>query len=222
MASTKTVTIGYAGTLSGYTPVKNTKGIIPVVRRYFWTYNHNHVNSNTRSGYYLINAVKKLKERFPLDAERLSIQLWGNIDPINSHQISELGVEDILNVEGFISKEDSIKKMADCDMLLLPLEMSNLGNETLFIPGKLFDLLKIGKPILALAEQSDCRRIIERANLGVFAKPNDPDDIARVLKYSIHNIDHIRNSRKPNMEYISEFSSTNITRQFVTIFNSIR
>ena len=63
--------------------------------------------------------------------------------------------------------------------MFLPLETAA---DPLFIPGKVFDYLQRGKPVLVLGPESDCTRILDRAGLGIRVDAEDTPGVAAKLK----------------------------------------
>lgn len=219
----KYLTIGYAGTLGYYHPDSENKTLkfLGKLGNYFWTYNHNYVDKSTRSAYYLFKALKILLEKEPNYADTIRVNLWGNIHSGNQKQVSALGLSNIVNISSHLPKEESFRKLKSCDLLFLPLEHGKNGKETLFIPGKLYELLEIGKPILALVENSDCKQIIERSGLGIFAPPDDPEKISEMLIYCIKNKEKINENCRPNSEYIKKFAFSELTINLKCYFDDL-
>ncbi|MBU7577261.1 MAG: hypothetical protein KAF40_04295, partial [Flavihumibacter sp.] len=177
----KPLTIAYGGSLDSYEPRHESK-LTRSILQWFWTFRNTTVDSSTRSGYYFIKAVALLQTKYGVKPSQLQVQWWGLIDSKNQEQVNRSGVSDFFHIEGYLSKASSLQKLSQADCLFLPLEKStSTDHGPLFIPGKLFDYLKVGKPILALCDESDCKAIIEQSGLGIFAKPDDPEMIAAAL-----------------------------------------
>lgn len=212
--------LAYSGSLNAFTP-GNKSNWWKWVKGLFWTYNHDTVDHSTRSGYYLIKAVRILKEKYKVQADELNIQLWGSIDPINRAQVISEGVEAYFSIDSYMDKQKSLSKLEAASILFLPLEKSNKkGSKTLFIPGKLFEYIHTGKPILALAEDSDCRSILEKSGLGICVQPDDPEKIAQTLENIIRNRD-VLDAYKPQTDYISTFTFENKTAELAAVFNQL-
>ncbi len=176
--------LGYGGSLAYFDGNANKDGWF---RRLFWTYNHQHSDSSTRSPYYLFHAVKFLKENALINVHNFQMQFWGAIDMRNLKLAKELGIDDLLEVSGQISKTATRDKLNACSALFLPLESKGIG-EPLFIPGKLFEYFFIGKPILALAEaNSDAGKLLVKSNIAILTNGKDINQISKVLMELITN-----------------------------------
>lgn len=216
----KTINIAYSGSLDAFLP-QTKSGVLARLKQWFWTYKHDTVDASTRSAYYLIQAVGILKTKYAIGPDQLNIDLWGKIHPANLKQAKQAGVADYFKIEDYLSKEISLARLAKADILFLPLEKSNTkGTHTLFIPGKLFEYLNTGKPILALCEDSDCKTILEASGLGICVAPDEPEQIAETLYQLITNEGFI-NHYSPNANYISQFSFENKTAELARVFDRL-
>lgn len=211
--------IRYSGSLNAYFPKKEATAFKRFFTDYFWTFNNRNIDASTRSAYFLIEAVRHLKDNHNIQPSQLKIELWGNIEVGNLQQIKSNGVEAYFEIGGYLPKELSLKKLLDSDLLFLPLEKSNTSeHQTLFIPGKLFEYLNTGKPILALCEPSDCRTILENSGLGICVDPDNPILIANCILTYI-NQPELLQLHKANKAYIEQFSFLNKTKELASIFD---
>jgi len=218
--ATKMLTIAYSGSLDAYQP-NIRRNLLFRIKQWFWTYKHDTVDASTRSAYYLIKAIKVLKEKYQITPAQLQCNFWGKIHPLNAYQAQQEGVSEFFSFEGYLSKELSLKKLNEADVLFLPLEKSNTpGIGTLFIPGKLFEYLHTAKPILALCEVSDCRTILEASGLGICTSPDQVSEIADTMLKMLNNSDFL-STFQANEEYIKKFSFKNKTEELAEVFNSL-
>ncbi|MCO5237724.1 MAG: glycosyltransferase [Chitinophagaceae bacterium] len=212
------VTIAYSGSLDGFDP-KTRKRNRNFLCRWFWTFNNDTVDASTRSGYYLIQAIKILRDKYQVKPNDIQVDWWGKIDVLNMKQVAEENLEAYFIYGGYLPKQESLNRIAKADLLLLPLERSKIPNRgTLFIPGKLYEYLNTGKPVLALCETSDCKTILEKSGLGIFAPPDNPMEIATVL-LKILSKEMELSSFKANKKFIQQYSFINKTRELADIFS---
>lgn len=213
------LTIGYSGSLACYNPHKPPHRAKQFLLDWFWEYRIRNIDWATRSGYFLFKALKQLRERHARLEDELCLMFWGAIHSGNLIQAKSLGVDDLLHTEGFIEKEESLERLQFCDVLYLPLEGSLNGQEPLFIPGKLFEYLQLGKPILALAEEdSNCGTILRRSGLGVLCSPYDTAGVADALSYLLDVQGRLSEAFVPNWNYINQFNFEHIAGRMATAF----
>jgi hypothetical protein len=219
MATKTPLIIAYSGTLEAYEPPKNRwlKALLSLV----WTYKNNSIDASTRSALYLIKAVAILKERFGISPDELSIQLWGNIDAKHLEWFKSHNVSEYFTIEGFTDKNTSMQKLSKADLLFLPLERATQkGQKTLFIPGKLYDYLKLRKPILALCEASDCKDLVMASGLGFCFEPDQAEEIAKGL-FPVIKQPQLLSALKPNEAVITACSFSERTKSLASVFNNL-
>ena len=106
-----------------------------------------------------------------------------------------------------------------------------LGSDFLFIvmppsarwiPGKLFEYLRLGKPILGLVpEDGDPAKIIKEARAG-FILSYDPEEMKQQLKAIFNQWKQGRlKNFEPDWEYVAQFERHNLTRKLVAVFNKV-
>lgn len=213
------IKIAYSGSLGGFDPNIPLRKGHSFLHKWFWTFNNDIVDASTRSGYYLIQAIKILKNDYQIQPKSLQISWWGKIDPLNLKQVNDENLDAYFTHAGYLPKQESIKRISEADLLFLPLEKSNVPERgTLFIPGKLFEYLNSGKPILALCEESDCKMILAKSGLGIFAPPDNPLGIAELLLQIIRGEIKLA-SFIPNLRFIERFSFIHKTQELAEVFD---
>lgn len=212
------IKICYSGSLDGFQPGPKGSKFLQL-KKWFWTFKNNNVDSSTRSGYYFIKAIAELKRKDLIHPEDIKIEWWGKIDKINQMQIDQQGVSEFFTIDGYLPKQKSLERLANADVLFLPLEKTNSKNHrTLFIPGKLFEYLGTGKPILALCEDSDCKEILELSGLGICVSPDNVNEMTQIILRML-NDDNYLSDKKGNDDYIRQFSFEEKTKQLAEILN---
>jgi len=230
----KEIRISYAGALtSRHTfeksigPDSSSLNLLSKARRLLQTWQNNNIDWSTRSGYYFLRGLGKFKDEHPELAKRLKVHLWGSIDKKNIALASELGLNDIVQFDGFIDHKRTLELLDKSDYVLLPLESrlqdsdkrmrSKANEEPLHIPGKLYEYLAAERNILLLAEQSDCREIAEKAGLAVSCDPRDREEISNALV----QITSEPQKLVPNKEYISNYSYESIGKRLISVIKGL-
>lgn len=214
--------IGYAGSLKAHNPKAATKRRAGKWAQWVWTYRVDNIKPETRSGYFLFKGIEAFQVKYPDLATQLLIHMWGMIDPENQRQAIQMGLADNVKIEGYKSKTETVSILASCDVLFLPLESGKDGQKPLFIPGKLYEYLKLGKPILALANESDCVDILRKSGIGLICSPYDAEAIADTLAELVKSRAELPSRYSADMDYIDEnFNFKNITRKLSQVFDEL-
>ncbi|GFR39438.1 hypothetical protein PRECH8_27340 [Insulibacter thermoxylanivorax] len=132
----------------------------------------------------LLRAVRELIDEGALDRERIVLRFAGVFDypgySDNIDAVHELGLTDIVEILGNLPHKQALKKMKQSDILLL---VGDTAPESgAYIPGKLYEYLAIGHPILALSMPGESTKLIEKYGLGETADPLSLEEIKRAVK----------------------------------------
>lgn len=112
-----------------------------------------------------LNALSKLLVEFPNLRSQVEIKLAGEVDHAVRESIRVTDLESITTYMGMIPRQQVLQEYASASMLLLPINKAS--NAKGRIPGKLFEMLRTGKPILVFGpNDGDVKSIVESKQLG--------------------------------------------------------
>jgi glycosyltransferase involved in cell wall biosynthesis len=202
--------LAYSGSLAYFSGRKKKAGL----RSFFATYHHRTTDESTRSPFYLFKAVQKLDGEKKITPATFRMLFWGLVDERNKRLATDLGISEYLEVRGYMGKKESGELLVSCDALFLPLERSGSG-EPLFIPGKLYEYLGTGKPVLALAEAaSDAGRILSGSGAALVCPPDDVERIAAAILQLLEG----RARLHADPAYVARFSWDRMAAEICGIF----
>ena len=135
-----------------------------------------------RSHYYLIQALEVLHVRNPALAQRVEIILAGVLSDQDARVIAESAVAGQIRSVGYVDHPTAIREMVAADALFLPMHSIPRGERARIVPGKTYEYLASGRPILAAVPPGDARDLIVTTRSGVVADPLDALGIARALE----------------------------------------
>jgi glycosyltransferase involved in cell wall biosynthesis len=123
----------------------------------------------------LLSALRRLVSLEPVWAERLQLTLVGELSP--DEQTAAAG---IARVVGAVDRATALGFQRRADVLLVvdhlrPWPASNA-------PGKLFEYLATGKPVLALCGPGEVERMVTELGAGLCVAPDDIDAIDSALR----------------------------------------
>jgi glycosyltransferase involved in cell wall biosynthesis len=134
----------------------------------------------TRSVDGLLHGLRLLHVRRPELNAAVKIELLGARETANDALVGVLGLEECVRFRGYVPHEEAIAAMLRADVLLLVkhTEPRYLG----LVPGKLYEYLGAGRPILALVPESEAAELVRRFERGLTAPPDDPESICAALE----------------------------------------
>jgi glycosyltransferase involved in cell wall biosynthesis len=131
----------------------------------------------------LLKAVEELLNEKVIPKERIHLQFAGVFDyPGNNENMNcvrELGLEGVVEIMGHLPHKKALQAMTKANVLMLVSDSHpDSGN---YIPGKLYEYMAIGHPILALSLPGESTYIIEQYQLGEIVDPGSLDQMKKAL-----------------------------------------
>lgn len=111
------------------------------------------------------------------DGRKLKIRFIGTVGPLIKRSIEEAGLSPYTEYKGFLPYNEVIREMMNAGYLLV------CATEKRHVPGKLFEYLRTGKPIIAFGDDNaEIEGIMRQAQAGIlFPYHYDRPDIFRRL-----------------------------------------
>lgn len=129
----------------------------------------------------LFRAVRALLDSREVDGDRIMIDLVGWCDVAEGRRVKELagecGIADCVTLTGPLSRAETLRAMAEADVLLLLAEAQPYQ-----IPGKTYEYLRAGRPILALTSNGAVAQLLRRTGGAWVVDPVDEKGIAAAVR----------------------------------------
>jgi glycosyltransferase involved in cell wall biosynthesis len=125
----------------------------------------------------LFAALRALQDERPDLTERFELVLAGRLDNVQRERLTASGLSGVVRYVGMLTRSEATALQRGADALLL-LTSRQLTWEA---PGKLFEYLSAGRPILALAEGNEAARVVGETHTGVTVPPDDEAAIRAAL-----------------------------------------
>jgi glycosyltransferase involved in cell wall biosynthesis len=138
----------------------------------------NGVDILTRSHVYLLAAVEQLLAGRPELRSRIEIHLAGVLSADDREVAERSGV---VRLHGYLPHTESIALVRSADLLFLPMQNLPPGRRSSTVPGKTYEYIASGRPILAAIPEGDARDILEAVGTALFCRPGDSAEIGRII-----------------------------------------
>ncbi|HEY7421082.1 MAG TPA: hypothetical protein VH541_03650, partial [Gaiellaceae bacterium] len=122
-------------------------------------------------------------------------------------------------LHGYVSHVESIGLMRSADLLFLPMQKLPSGRRSSTVPGKTYEYLASGRPILGAVPPGDARDLLERLGHDVCA----PDDVeAMVESIAAAVARHDSDSTRPlAQELVAEFERRVLARTLAEVLHGV-
>ncbi len=153
-------------------------------------------------------------QEFKLDFE---LEFYGNLSQDVESSILENGLENHLIKKGYVSHKDAIQGIKNADLLLL----TNFPDEQSrgIIPGKLFEYLATGNPVLAIGpKDGDVAKILKATQSGSYFSHIQKAEVKSFI------LEEFKKWKTEEIQLpssaIDQYSRRNLTQKLVQIFTS--
>ena len=168
-------------------------------------------------------ALRNLFLNSEIKKDEISIHIAGFLNIKDKDRIFSLiedfGLREVIVYHGSLDHKDSVRLMLRADMLLLIL-WDGKGSDS-WIPGKLYEYLRSGKPIFAvIPDTSDCAEIIRRTQTGYIVSPDVKDVEEALLRcYKMWKCGSFKTN--PKREEIERYERRKLTQRLAEVFEGL-
>ena len=138
-----------------------------------------------RSHYYLLKALRELKAR-GVDLSSLDLHLHGVLSAEDRALLerSALKAEQV-RAGGYADHGTTVRAQVEADLLFLPMHALPDGRRARIVPGKTYEYLASGRPILAAVPEGDARDFVVAADAGEIVEPTDVQGMANAIQRTL-------------------------------------
>jgi glycosyltransferase involved in cell wall biosynthesis len=138
-----------------------------------------HVDFLPRSHVYLLEALERLRAADPSLVAGVEVHLAGVLTAAD-REIAE-GSE-FPRLLGYKSHDETLTLVRTADLLFLPMHELAPGHRAGLVPGKAYEYIASGRPILAAVPDGDVRDILGAVGTAEFCRPSDVDRMSELLR----------------------------------------
>lgn len=129
----------------------------------------------------LLAAIARLRASGHPAGTAVRLRCVGMVDPALQRCVAASGVADAVVLQPYAPHHELIAAMRRADALFLTLHGLPAGHRARIVPGKTYEYLASGRPILAGLPAGDARDLVAGAPHSFLAEPNDPVALAERL-----------------------------------------
>lgn len=173
---------------------------------------------NGRNPHAFLSAIASLRTSGVFDGGSLQVILRASGDEDEyGHMIAEMGLDDIVKLRPSINYREALTEMMAADGLLL-FQGSQYNRQ---IPAKIYEYLRVGLPILALADPiGDTAKLLESEGIDTIAPLDDALAIASALGEFLTRIKN-HASIVPTRERVAGYSREAGVQCFASLFDQV-
>jgi glycosyltransferase involved in cell wall biosynthesis len=162
---------------------------------------------------YFLRALAEIQKEQPRLRGRISAHFVGNFREENRKLAARLGLQDAVTETGYLPHVDCIRELLASDVLWM------IVGDEVGSPGKTYEYIGAGKPILACAPEGFISDAVLDAG-GIVTAPDDVQAIKEAI-VSFYNRWERHELRGPNQDIIDRYDRQRLARTMVKLFESL-
>jgi len=169
----------------------------------------------------LWKALSEIIQENPSFKEDFKLNFYGSLAEDVKQTILDLGLEQNLILHGYVAHQDSLNAINLAHILLLT-NFDNTASKGI-IPGKLFEYMATGNPILAIGPtDADVEKILNKTKAGNYFTHQQFADVKTFI-LSIYKqwLANPNQKFETNEEEVQQFNRKNLTKKLVEIVDEL-
>ena len=165
-----------------------------------------------RSHVFMLEALRELRTTDPSLAQRTELHIAGPAGLDRADLASDLRVY----AHGYLPHDEAVSLMQSADALFLPMHDLPIGTRTRTVPGKTYEYLASGRPILAALPDGDARDLLAGQPNVWLCRPTDVAAMTAALR-------EIANLPVPGPAFalVERFERRQLARQLANLFDEV-
>ena len=172
-----------------------------------------------RSHAYLVEGLDRLLARRPDLEGRFELHLAGTLSG-SDRRIS--GQRSYVRAHGYVPHGEVVRLLAGADLLFLPMHDIPEGERAGIVPGKTYEYLGSGRPILAAVPEGDAADLLRDVPQAVVCGPTDIDALSEAVERAIaSNGSRELSAGDEASELVSQFDRRHLTERLAGVFTDV-
>jgi glycosyltransferase involved in cell wall biosynthesis len=172
-----------------------------------------------RSPLPLFRALRSLIRAGEVARERVRVDLIGHCDVAERAGVAEMatacGLAECVKVIGQLSRAETLRRVAQSDLLLLLAE-----DLTYQIPGKTYEYLRAGRPILALTSEGAVADLLQRTGGAWVIDPADEAGVQEAVGEAYRRWQHGLHGPRPRQDLVAAFDRRVLAGRLAQMFDT--
>lgn len=150
---------------------------------------------------------------------RLRIHIIGFPDEQTDYYARESDLRDMIKVHRFLQHRDALEAMRRSHGLLLFYSHEYVSASS--VPGKLYEYLRVGRPILAVAYDGGVRTLVEGARAGWVVPPDDPEAMRKALTEMLAHHRNGKGSLPVRQDFVAQFRYDQLAGKLADVLDGV-
>jgi glycosyltransferase involved in cell wall biosynthesis len=172
----------------------------------------------SRSGKFF-SALAELIQECPEVKKRIRVNIIGFPDDEALRFAGDRDMKDVLQFRPFMPHDGSLRAMAASHCLLL--FWGDRDYSRLTVAGKLYEYLRVGRPILALDHGGETAELIEAAKAGRVIPPDDTERIKQALREFLNQNPNEPSGGPARPDFVAQFRYDRLAGRLAGVLDEV-
>jgi len=172
----------------------------------------------TRSHVFVLEALDRLMRADPRARDDVEFHLAGVLTDADREAAARSPAVLLL---GYTTHAESIQLMRTADLLFLPMQNLPPGVRSTIVPGKTYEYLASGAPILAAVPDGDARDILGEAGNAILCRPDDVEGMTAALAGRLERFRAGVAPDPPDPEVVARFEYRHLAGRLAAVFDGV-
>jgi glycosyltransferase involved in cell wall biosynthesis len=172
---------------------------------------------STRSHLVLLRAVAAALAARPELRPTLEVHLAGVIGDDDRAVLPD----DVVHAHGYLPHAQTIALLRSADLLFLPMHDLPAGVRSRIVPGKTYEYLGAGRPILGALPDGDAFDLLVEAGNAVLCRPGDVDGMARLILEQVDRTERGEPLPPPRADVLARYERRALTARLAAVFEEV-
>ncbi len=181
------------------------------------------IDRTGRTPWHLLQAASTLSDRCPDFDREVRFRFIGHVDAPLERCIERSGIASKVSLDGYLPHDETVQALCLAGALFLPGAGLPDELEDLIVPGKTYEYIASGRPILAAISRGDGRRLLETVGGAYICDPCNQESIADQLKQLHQDWRNglLEGVRTRDMSIVDRYERANLAANLSTFLESI-
>ena len=175
----------------------------------------------TRSHVVLLEAVERWCARQADVADDLEIVFAGQVSEVDRAEAIRSRLSNTIKFTGYLSHSDSLQLVRTADLLFLPMHNLPPGKRARIVPGKAYEYMASGRPILAAVPDGDARDFLNHSGNALLCRPDDVEGMVQILGRVHARWKAKQHDASVTSDFVQRFERRNLTHDLANAFRAV-
>jgi glycosyltransferase involved in cell wall biosynthesis len=171
----------------------------------------------TRSHVFLLRALEQAFVNDPGLRDVVTLQLAGVLSDSDLQAVRS----DVVEVLGYLSHAKTVALMRTADLLFLPMQNLPVGVRATIVPGKTYEYLASGRPILAAVPDGDARDLLAEAGSAYLCRPDDVEAMQRIVVDQVARWASGTHAPEPDPQVVERYERRRLTAHLASVLDAV-